>query len=61
MDLERGIFFELLSVIRSNLWHFVSKAIFTFSYEKFPFGRSINSIGIPLLSVKFRAINRNMP
>jgi hypothetical protein len=61
MDLERGIFFELLSVIRSNLWHFVSKAIFTLSYKKFPFSWSINSVGIPLLCVKFRAIDRNMP
>jgi hypothetical protein len=61
MDLVRDIFFELLSVIGSNLGHFVSKAIFTLSYKKFPFGGSINSIGIPLLSVKFRAINRNMP
>jgi hypothetical protein len=35
MDLVRDIFLELLSVIGSNLRHFVSKAIFAFSYEKF--------------------------
>jgi hypothetical protein len=61
MDLVRDIFLELLCVIGGNLWHFVSKAIFTLSYKKFTFGGSINSIGIPLLGVKFRAIDRNMP